>query len=197
MLPPASTPEQWIDLNSSWVSTSNTEHLSGAIKFCDPTGECQHLVGGDDGSLAIASVDAPLDDARSHFDPPLLAYPQRVLPHGTIESTAPMRVSWFDETRGDRDSGLATLKVQQVGCASIRTPFGRFETVVIETYFSADLRLAKAVNVATMYIAPGIGPVAQSLHRSVRVLGITIQEKHLELVREVKAMTTVAEGYPR
>ena len=84
-----------------------------------------------------------------------------------------MRVDWMDD-RGERDRGVGERTTRIGRAERIRTPLGEFQTMRVETKFEAVLRFAKAQRFTTLWIAAGIGPVAEEWRARVTVMGIQI-----------------------
>ncbi len=183
LMPPAGITSCWssIDADGATEITCALTSGDGTVSYRGPAQETQHLVEAP-GGLALTLVESPRDDAVTSFDPPLLAYPERLVAEW-IDAAAAMRVNYIDPARGERDAGKASLRSRVSGTARVRTPMGEFDTVVIESVFTAHLRLATAENIAEVYVAPGIGPVAEVLKRRVWVLGLPIQSRDAVVVR--------------
>lgn len=192
LLPPPGITSCWSSVEADGVTeiTCALTATDGTVNYRGPAQETQHLVEAD-GGLALALVESPRDDAVTSFDPPLLAYPERLAAEWT-DAAAAMQVDYSDPARGQRDVGQAKIRSRVSRTARVRTPMGEFDTVVIESIFTANLRLATAENVAELFVAPGIGPVAEVLKRRVWVLGLPIQSRDAVVVR--RDAPPVAEG---
>ncbi len=137
------------------------------------SGEIEFLATGPSGEFSLVAVEAPNDQATSVFDPPLAIAPVQISPDQSFDSSTLMRVDWMDG-RGERDRGVGTRTMRIVGTEQVRTPLGEFETIRLETKFDAVLRFAKANRTTTLWVAPGIGPVAEEWHERITVFGVPI-----------------------
>lgn len=125
------------------------------------------------GDISLVAVEAPNDQAISIFTPPLILAPRQMHMGEIFASSSSMRVDWMDD-RGERDRGIGERTTRIVGAEKVRTPLGEFQTMRVETKFEALLRFAKAQRSTTLWIAAGIGPVAEEWHGRVTVMGIPI-----------------------
>ena len=125
------------------------------------------------GDLSLVAVEAPNDKAISIFTPALVLAPRQMHMDEIFASSSSMRVDWMDDG-GERDRGVGQRTTRIVRAERIRTPLGEFQTMRVETKFEAVLRLAKAQRSTTVWIAAGIGPVAEEWHGKVTVMGIQI-----------------------
>ncbi len=193
LLPPAGVDSRWssIDAGGATEITCSLTKRDEAVNYRNPSQETQHLVVAD-GGLALAIVESPRDDAVTSFEPPLLAYPAHLANEWT-DCAAAMRVQYCDPARGERDAGKANLRSRVSGTARVRTPMGEFDTVVIESVFTAQLRLATAENFTKFYVVPGVGSIAEVLRRRIWVLGLPIQSRDSVVVRRAAPSTTEGE----
>lgn len=136
-------------------------------------GDREFLRRGNDGELLLVAVEAPNDKAISIFTPALVLAPRQMHMDEIFLSSSSMRVDWMDD-RGERDRGVGERTTRIVRAERIRTPLGEFQTMRVETKFEAVLRFAKAQRSTTLWIAAGIGPVAEEWHGRVTVMGIQI-----------------------
>ncbi len=136
-------------------------------------GDREFLRRGNDGELLLVAVEAPNDKAISIFTPPLILAPRQMHMDEIFASSSSMRVDWIDDG-GERDRGVGERTTRIVRAERIRTPLGEFQTMRVETKFEAVLRFAKAQRSTTLWIAAGIGPVAEEWHGRVTVMGIQI-----------------------
>ena len=56
--------------------------------------------------------------------------------------------------------------------ARVRTPAGEADALVVENTFEAQLKMARARRVTTLWIVPGEGPVAERWAQTIFVFGI-------------------------
>lgn len=124
-------------------------------------------------TICLVAVEALLDNALSVFTPPLMLAPNELQPGETFASRSEMRVDWLDG-RGERDRGMGERTATIVGASRIRTPLGEFDVTRVQTKFEAKLRFAKAERTTTLWIAAGIGPIAEEWRERVTVMGVPI-----------------------
>lgn len=136
-------------------------------------GDREFLRRGNDGELLLVAVEAPNDKAISIFTPPLVLAPRQMHMDEIFASSSSMRVDWIDDG-GERDRGVGERTTRIVRAERIRTPLGEFQTMRVETKFEAVLRLAKAQRSTTVWIAAGIGPIAEEWRARVTVMGIQV-----------------------
>ena len=125
------------------------------------------------GDISLVAVEAPNDQAISIFTPPLVLAPRQMHMGEIFASSSLMRVDWMDDG-GERDRGIGERTTRILRAEKVRTPLGEFQTMRVETKFEAVLRFAKAQRSTTLWIAAGIGPVAEEWHGKVTVMGISI-----------------------
>lgn len=139
-------------------------------------GDREFLRRGNDGELLLVAVEAPNDKAISIFTPALVLAPRQMHMDEIFASSSSMRVDWMDDG-GERDRGVGERTTRIVRAERIRTPLGEFQTMRVETKFEAVLRLAKAQRSTTVWIAAGIGPIAEEWRARVTVMGIQISNE--------------------
>ncbi|MEN9668785.1 MAG: hypothetical protein RLZZ386_692 [Planctomycetota bacterium] len=136
-------------------------------------GDREFLRRGSDGELLLVAVEAPNNKAISIFTPALILAPRQMHMDEIFASSSSMRVDWMDDG-GERDRGVGERTTRIVRAERIRTPLGEFQTMRVETKFEAVLSLAKAQRSTTVWIAAGIGPIAEEWRARVTVMGIQI-----------------------
>ncbi len=139
-------------------------------------GDREFLQRGNDGELLLVAVEAPNDKAISIFTPALVLAPRQMHMDEIFASSSSMRVDWMDDG-GERDRGVGERTTRIVRAERIRTPLGEFQTMRVETKFEAVLRLANAQRSTTVWIAAGIGPIAEEWRARVTVMGIQISNE--------------------
>ncbi len=139
-------------------------------------GDREFLRRGNDGELLLVAVEAPNDQAISIFTPALVLAPRQMHMDEIFASSSSMRVDWMDDG-GERDRGVGERTTRIVRAERIRTPLGEFQTMRVETKFEAVLRLANAQRSTTVWIAAGIGPIAEEWRARVTVMGIQISNE--------------------
>jgi hypothetical protein len=65
---------------------------------------------------------------------------------------------------------------------STKTPLGKVAAKRVEIEFEADLRMARALSIATLYVVPGLGSVVEERQDSVRLLKVPIRGSEQVLV---------------
>ncbi len=136
-------------------------------------GEREFVSLANNGDISLVAVEAPNDQAISIFTPPLVLAPRQMHIGEIFASSSSMRVDWMDD-RGERDRGIGERTTRIVRAENVRTPLGEFQTMRVETKFEALLRFARAQRSTTLWIAAGIGPVAEEWQGKVTVMGIPI-----------------------
>jgi len=135
------------------------------------------------GVLTMSATIAHEDAAITHFEPPLVMAPARLITGESfiarssmrvVEENAPQRI--LQEGRGER---TVTLE----GVQRVRTPMGEFDAHRVRVRFSASLQLATAEDVATLHVAPGRGVIAEEREERIRALGIINRVRHTIVVR--------------
>ena len=158
-------------------------------------GDREFLRRGNDGDLLLVAVEAPNDKAISIFTPALVLAPRQMHMDEIFASSSSMRVDWMDDG-GERDRGVGQRTTRIVRAERIRTPLGEFQTMRVETKFEAVLRFAKAQRSTTVWIAAGIGPVAEEWHGKVTVMGIQISNDVGTAIRISKISPTQEKTLP-
>lgn len=145
-------------------------------------GDREFVAQGSAGEISLVVVEAPNDRVISIFTPPLILAPSKMQPNEIFISSSSMRIDWMDG-RGERDRGVGERTAHAIRPERIRTPLGEFETMRVETKFEATLRFAKAQRTTTLWIASGVGPIAEEWREQVTVLGIPISNEAGSAVR--------------
>lgn len=121
----------------------------------------------DDGGIHLLSEEEIAEAVIVEYDPPLVLVPARLTMNRPLERKTYMKV----KNRTDqslRDEGWCTYKIELVGQWSVTTPTGTFNAFVLQTERQIDLRLAEVQVRAISSYAPGIGQVAEEIHRVTR-----------------------------
>ena len=161
---------------SEFVRSRGPSDLYGAT-WCDQEAarrsEYWRLEGSGDLSMP---VDVEHDDsAVTLFDPPLVIAPAQLRPGEPFTQEVSMRVMDSRHAQRLRDSGTGKSTMRYVQDVLLRTPLGKFSARHIEIEFEAELRMARALSKATLYVVPGLGPVVEERHDSVRLLKVPIR----------------------
>ncbi|MSR44961.1 MAG: hypothetical protein EXS15_06360 [Phycisphaerales bacterium] len=133
-------------------------------------------------TIGLTAVEAPSDRAISTFTPPLGIAVGPLHLGDEVVTTSTMRIEWID-SRGERDHGIGERTARFVTCARVRTPLGVFDTAQVETRFLARLQFAHVQRTGTVWVVPGIGPIAETWREFVRVFGVLISDESGAAVR--------------
>lgn len=148
-----------------------------------PAAEAPAQSGGLAGGIVMPITIAHGDRAVTLFDPPLALAPAVLRFGAPLRSEARMKV--VDE--GDRSklqhSGRAERTLTLVDKVAIETPMGSFEAFRIRIDFRATLQLATASEVATQYVVPGLGVVAEERIERVNAIGFINRTTKRTIVR--------------
>ncbi|MHC4948521.1 MAG: hypothetical protein ACYTG1_09695 [Planctomycetota bacterium] len=147
----------------------------------------------DDGAAVLTAVVDHSDHAISLFDPPLVMCRPVMEPGRPVRTVSAMRVVDSRNPRRQRESGLATHEVTYVGDRRLETPDGPRRVHQIEIRFRADLRLARAAELSTMYVADGVA-VAERRDEQVRLLGAFTRRTRTVLVLDEAAADDAGRG---
>jgi hypothetical protein len=124
----------------------------------------------------VMGVDVEHDDSAVNiFEPPLVIAPARLRAGQAWKQEVSMRVMDARNPQRQRDAGTGTRTMRYVEDVVLKTPLGKFATRRIEIEFEADLRMARALSIATLYVVPGLGPVVEERQDSVRLLKVPIR----------------------
>lgn len=136
-----------------------------------------------DGGIVMPTTIAHHDRAVTFFEPPLSLAPPLLRFGAPLRSEARMKV--VDE--GDRSklqhSGRAQRTLTLVDMVAIETPMGSFDALRVRIEFRATLQLATATEVATQYVVPGLGVVAEERIERVNAIGFINRSTKRTIVR--------------
>lgn len=151
----------------------------------DPRGDRRELWSIDAaGDVVMPAVVDVADGAITIFDPPLVIAPARLAPGQPWVQQTAMRVLRLDDPSQVRESGTAVQTIEYSDVSRIRTAGGDLDAARVTITFKADLRMADAQTVTTLYVASGRGPVVREWSESVKTLGITIRSAKRTMVLE-------------
>jgi len=128
----------------------------------------------DDGAIAVTAIVDHAQHAISAFDPPLLLMPATLEAETEVVAQSSMRVLDSRNLRKVRESGTARRTITWTGDALVPTPAGAQRAHVLRIQFDADLRLATATDVTTLYVAPEFGTILRLEDRTITALGIPV-----------------------
>ena len=144
---------------------------------------------GEAGDIVLHAVIEHADRAISLFDPPLLSMPASLEPGVPQTAEAAMRVVHRDNPRRERERGRAEQTIEYAADCRIRIGEAEFDVARIELIFEADLRLADVRRVASMFIGPGRGLIAEESEQTTRILGIASTTENRLIVLAPPAAT--------
>jgi len=124
------------------------------------------------GDIVLRAVIEHGDRAISLFSPPLLSMPAVLEPGVPRAANVAMRVVHRDDPRRERERGRATQTVEYTADCRVRIGEDEFDAARIDMIFEADLRLADVRRVASMFIIPGSGLIAEQSEQTTRILGL-------------------------
>jgi hypothetical protein len=153
------------------VSRSTSEHDADRA-FARGGTITEYWIVNDDGAVAMPVVVEHPRRALTRFDPPLLVAPARLERATPVVSEVSMRVLDARNTSRQRESGTATRTIEYVADQVLDTPLGELRTKRVEVTFVADLRLADVEKHSVLWVAPGMGIVAQVHEEVVHVMGV-------------------------
>lgn len=135
------------------------------------------------GAVVMPLTIAHRDRAVTFFDPPLALAPTQLLAGSPLRSEAGMKV--FDEgnRRKLQHSGRAARTLTLIDAVTIETPMGTFDALRVRVEFRATLQLATATEVATQYVVPGVGVVAEERVERVNAMGFINRTTKRTIVR--------------
>jgi hypothetical protein len=168
---------EWIATDDDWmriedgVRTGTLVRKGNEIEWREPLGTTTESVIGES-DVRLRRTVVPGDKSISVFDPPLLlaSADGPKASDAAFETESPMRVEWIDG--GERDRGTGHRSSRVLGMARVRTPAGEADALVVENTFEAQLKMARARRVTTLWIVPGEGPVAERWAQTIFVFGI-------------------------
>jgi len=138
-------------------------------------GEVQLIRRETTGARALMETQSPEDDARTQFDPPLVAAPTSLAPGQPVSSRATMRVGWISR-KGTRERGECEFTLLIEGSSRITTPAGTFDTVAVGQHFNATLGATRVIHYATAWVVPGAGAIAHRWTERISVFGVPVRE---------------------
>ena len=143
-----------------------------------------YAIDGDgDGDIVLRAVIEHGDRAISLFSPPLLSMPAVLEPGAPRTTDVAMRVVHRDDPRRERERGRAVQTVEYAADCRVRIGEDEFEVARIELILEADLRLADVRRVASMFIIPGQGLIAEQYEQTTRILGLaTTMERRVMVI---------------
>jgi hypothetical protein len=135
------------------------------------------------GAIVMPLTIAHRDRAVTFFDPPLALAPTQLRAGSPLRSEAGMKV--FDEgnRRKLQHSGRAARTLTLIDAVAIETPMGTFDALRVRVEFRATLQLATASEVATQYVVPGVGVVAEERVERVNAMGFINRTTKRTIVR--------------
>ncbi len=168
---------------SEFTRSRGRTELHGAT-WCDQEAarrsEYWHI---DPAGNLVMGVDVEHDDsAVNYFEPPLVIAPARLRAGEPWKHEVAMRVMDARNPQRQRDTGTGTRTMRYVEDVVLKTPLGKFSARRVEIEFEADLRMARAISIATLYVVPGLGPVVEERQDSVRLLKVPIRGSEQVLV---------------
>jgi hypothetical protein len=131
----------------------------------------------------VMGVDVEHDDnAVNLFEPPMVIAPARLRAGQPWKQEVAMRVMDARNPQRQRDAGTGTRTMRYVEDVVLKTPLGKVAAKRVEIEFEADLRMARALSIATLYVVPGLGSVVEERQDSVRLLKVPIRGSEQVLV---------------
>jgi len=169
---------------------ATTEHGATVSISEDDGARVQFLSRDEQGRIVLHAVIERDDNALTLFNPPLVVAPPTLAPGQVFSSEAAMRVVALDNPRKQRERGTARRTIAYLGDAVVRTPLGERRVAKIEAHFTADLRLADADDLTTMYIAlDQAGPtglLAEEQREKIVILGAFPRTSRRTIVRSAE-----------
>lgn len=146
-----------------------------------------------DGSIVMPATLTRRDHAVSEFEPALSIAPPELRPspprdstgdaEGGLTSRSRMTVVEEDSPRRVKEKGTATRELRIVDRVAISTPLGEFDAIRVSIEFRAKLSMASVREIATQYVVPGLGVVAESRREDVRAIGLFSRTTEQTIVR--------------
>lgn len=134
-------------------------------------------------SFLLHAVIDHSENALTLFEPPLHLSPSILQPGETVQSRSSMRVVDARDHRRLREKGEARREMTYVHDARIRLADGEYEVAVLDVRFTADLRLANAIELTRMHVSRQEGVLSQHSQERITVLRFS-RETQRQLVRE-------------
>lgn len=146
-----------------------------------------------DGAIVMPATLTHRDRATSEFEPALLMAPPELRANksadaggaATPTTTTRVRMTVLEEDppRRVKEKGSATRELRIVDRVAISTPLGDFDAIRVSIDFRAKLSMASVHEVATQYVVPGLGVVAEERREDVRAVGIFARTTEQTIVR--------------
>jgi hypothetical protein len=189
LLPPAPQSQRWRvadgpDEGAGVERMITTGGESGQVEDRWGSRRSYLLTLGSDGSLVMPSTISHEDAAVTTFDPPLVLAPPRLVAGAPFNSASEMRVVDGGALHRVRQEGRAERSIIVEGVQRVRTPLGDFTALRVRVQFSATLQLATARDVVILYVAPGVGVIAEEREERIRALGFVNRSRRTTMVRE-------------
>jgi len=166
------------------LTRESTEQFKAAVAAHEGSQRTQFLREDEQGNIVMTAIIDRDDQAISMFDPPLVVA-FRELPAGIEQkSQSAMRVVDMNNPSKQRETGTATRTMKYAANQRLRTPMGEFTAKRIDVHFTADLKLADADEMSTIFVVPGAGIVAERSTEQVKVLGAFGHTKRRTIVRD-------------
>jgi hypothetical protein len=161
-----------------------TARFEAQCQHDEDEGRSEFWARDDEGNIVLtASIDYT-DNAVTAFQPPLIIAWKELQPGDERESKASMRVVDLQRLSRQVESGTAKRRVRYVSDQRIRTPLGEFVAHRYDVHFSFSLRKAEGFVRSTLFIVPGMGPVAEVRRGEIRILSILPRNMEMLLVLE-------------
>lgn len=136
----------------------------------------QRLIAQDDGAVLLQEEINHAEKVEVVFIPALMVVPARLTP-GPAD---PQKVRMVVHPLGDRSRTRARGAVEQsmtIGApVRVRTPAGEFDAWPLTSTFRADLGASKVMNETELWLAAGIGIIAERRRERTTALGIPIRD---------------------
>lgn len=140
------------------------------------------------GDIVMPAVVDEGDGAITLFDPPLILAHAQLAPGPPRTQRTLMQVVRLDDPSRPRESGTASQTFEYSDQVRLRTAGGELTAARVTITFKADLRMADAETVTTLYVVPGPGPgpgpgpVVREWSEAVKALGVTIRRGRRSMV---------------
>ena len=191
--------QRWTVVQGDGVGTSFVRTVAASDRFgaqvADRWGDLHtHFLRRENQQVLMPANTSHEDKAITIFDPPLVVAPARLTAAAPFVSRARMRV--VDEQDPSKVMHLGrcerTLTLQ--GRDVVRTPLGELVAVRVRMEFQATLQLAKASEVATLYVVPGLGVIAEDRVERINALGFVNRTRRSVVVRSDRPAALGVEG---
>lgn len=124
------------------------------------------------GNVVITAVDDLNHQVTTLYDPPMVLVPTALAPGEAKQFTSRVTIVRRDNRAIVRDQGEATKTITHQADQRVTTPTGEYTAHQLKVVMDTTLRLAKVHHDNTLWLTPGVGPVA--LEQSEQVTALVV-----------------------